>query len=202
MGLRASASSAQRPAPEVHTCAEPGSCSPLPMCSLCVQTGCYSSLKTGWLHFVLLPWGYRMTDAHPAMAEAGTAISTELAHLNFLTSHCSWSKNPTHSLPEMAVSRCLSQHLTKSQSSLSSAQTKPTRVQPPKFPLRDTTGMPNPHDTCPMLSLDTGVTKQLKLLPTLTERANGLPGHTAHARHDIVLVTELHRLPVLRKKNM
>lgn len=139
MGLRASASSAQRPAPEVHTCAEPGSCSPLPMCSLCVQTGCAapSSLKTGWLHFVLLPWGYRMTDAHPAtreMAEAGTAISTELAHLNFLTSHCSWSKNPTHSLPEMAVSWCLSQHLTKSQSSLSSAQTKPTHVfNPPNF---------------------------------------------------------------------
>lgn len=39
--------------------------------------------------------------------------------------------------------------------------------------------MPNPSNTCPMLSLDTRTTKQLKLLPTLTETANGLPGHTA-----------------------
>lgn len=114
----------------MHTCAEARS---LPVRSLCVQMGCAapSSLKTEWLHFVLLPWGYRMSDAHPATtdtAEAGTAISPELAHLNFLTSHCSWSKNPTHSLPEMAVSLCPSQHLTKNLSSLSSAQTKPTHV--------------------------------------------------------------------------
>lgn len=39
--------------------------------------------------------------------------------------------------------------------------------------------MPNPSNTCPMLSLDTSPAKQLKLLPTLTERANGLPRHIA-----------------------
>lgn len=71
-------------------------------------------------------------------------------------------------------------HLTKNQSFPSPAQSKLHKcVQPPKFPLRDTTDMPNPSNTCPTLSLDKRTTKQLKLLPTLTETANGPPGHTA-----------------------
>lgn len=69
------------------------------MGSLWVQMGCAapSSFRMWWLHFVLLPWGYTTSDTHPATsatAEAGTCTSTEIARLNFLTSHCGWSKSP------------------------------------------------------------------------------------------------------------